>query len=99
MSLVNEKVQVAGSAAAPDKSISVYNGGGNFILYTVPDGRKFEGFLNTNYSSFSSIFQINDQGIHGSGQYSQNIQVTLLAGDVVRTWSYGGGVYGIESDA
>jgi len=99
MSLVNEKVEVAGSVAAPDKSISAYNGSGGTILYTVPDGRKFEGFLNTNFNGHSSIFEINNQGVHGNGSYTPQIHVTLLAGDVVRTWSYGGGVYGIESDA
>ena len=98
MSLVNIAPTVVGAVSQPDKSIALYVTS-NIILYTVPANRKFEGFLNTSYSAHNSVFSINGVPIHYSGNSIGHLPVSLLEGDVVRTVSYAGSIFGIESDA
>lgn len=98
MALVNEEIVVDGKVASTDKSISL-EAPANNILYTVPEGRKFEGVLNSSYSGHTSAFYINYKGIYLSGGNTPAFPVKLLEGDVVRAWSYAGSIFGIESDA
>lgn len=98
MALVNEEIVAAGKVASPDKSISLESPT-DTVLYTVPDGRKFEGVLNGSYQSFTSAFTINNKTVYLSGPNTPAFPVKLLAGDVVRTYNYPGSIFGIESDA
>ena len=96
MALIN--VAPTGAVSQPDKTIALFVSG-NINLYTVPEGRKFEGFLNTSYSSHTHVFDINSVPVYFSGTYTPHFPVSLLGGDVVRTVSYAGSIFGVESDA
>ena len=96
MALIN--IASTGAVPQPDTTIAV-SVSANINLYTVPEGRKFEGFLNTNSSGHTHVFNINGASVYLSGSNTPHFPVSLLGGDVVRTVSYGGSIFGIESDA
>jgi hypothetical protein len=103
MALTSLPVTTA-STATPDKQIAERGtGSATSVLYTVPSGRKFKGFLTTSFGTDtgSTIIAYID-GKHV--QYmpkSGPIPLELVAGAVVTCGSttYATGVFGVESNA
>ena len=103
---------VAGATAQADKQIGVF-GNNNAVLYTVPEGRVFTGWVgNTNPAQgagaylvvdgtdiqhWSNFFQSPTTNMAGNAAV-----LTLLAGTSAKAWntaSYNTYVFGVESDA
>jgi hypothetical protein len=101
MGLTLETVEVT-TTATPDKSITLQSqGSASATMYTVPTGRKFNGYLWTNQASFWGRINNIDLRPYGSGSISP-LPIKLTAGDVVKASATGSDytfIQGLESDA
>jgi hypothetical protein len=93
-----------GSSASTSKSITLTSqGSGSAVMYTVPTGRKFNGYLWTNNQSYWG--RINDIDLRPNGSTGASITplpIQLMAGDVVKSSATSSDytfIQGLESDA
>lgn len=96
------------SAAGPQPDLGIYlthyNGTAelNTIIYTVPEGRKFEGYQSTNSDNYSYGREASVSEQHYGGQSQTPINVILTGG---QSFKSGGSQYayhmlwGVEKDA
>lgn len=83
-------------AIAPDvKQISISSGSNNAIMYTVPAGRMFTGFISNNSTTMPTVDNVS---LAGSKNDAAN-EVSLGPGAVVRNISNTTSIVGIERDA
>jgi len=102
------------TTATPDTQICVYSGTANAVMYTVPSGRKFRGYIGHQYGRQGNTYYLNittgstDVRYFGSlGAEPSNYKDTpmaildLVAGTSIKNSSNGsrGYVFGVESDA
>jgi hypothetical protein len=93
-----------GTAVLPNKQIAQRGtGSATTVLYTVPSGRKFKGFLTTSRETDTAgtiIAYIDSKHVQYMPK-SGPIYLDLVAGAVVTcgSASYATGIFGVESDA
>ena len=99
----------------PDKQICVMSTTGSGVVYTVPAGRKFVGYVGHEYGLQSYYFEITTTGttnttirywggigtIPYNNRYIDTVEHTFLAGTSVKNSPSGQRCYvlGVESDA
>lgn len=85
-----------GVATVPDvKQISISSGGNNAIIYKVPAGRMFTGFISNSASTSPTVDNVS---LPGSKNDAAN-EVSLGPGAVVRNSANTTSIVGIERDA
>jgi hypothetical protein len=104
MGLTLETVTTTTAVVVADKSITVESqGSASAIMYTVPAGRKFDGYLWTNNTSYwGRINNIDLRPYSSTGAALSPLPIKLTAGDVVKSsataanYTY---IQGLESNA
>lgn len=100
------------TTATPDTQICVYSGTANAVMYTVPSGRKFRGYIGHQYGRQSYYLNLvvgsaEVRYYGGLGAEPSNYRDTpmaildLVAGTSIKNSPSGsrGYVFGVESDA
>lgn len=106
--LSNATVSIASSVGINAKQISLAASLANAVVYTVPAGKKFIGYI-TSSSAYSDYGQFKVNGVIHTNAYYQSSggmtmmsrELTFLAGTVISTLpnSNNVSILGIESDA
>ena len=104
MALTLEAAAATAVATTASKSITIQSqGSGSAVMYTVPTGRKFEGYLWTNQQSYwGRINNIDLRPYSSTNAALSPLPIKLTAADVVKaspTASDYTFIQGLESDA
>lgn len=98
-----EQISSGASTAAtgqPDKQIAAYASSSGQVIYTVPSGRRFDGYCTSNSSS-SATLQINGSNVYWTNQSDATVVIPMsgVAGTVFKMASNVDiSLWGVETD-